>query len=534
MLLCLGAMLSLIYLTTPASRLHRSLAGIANDFASLDEEQVYAPQLLNLYTAWDFPVVTTEVVIAIIDSGINREHPDFEGRVLPGYDFIYEDDEPNDENGHGTHVAGIVAGAAGNDLGVAGVCGFCQILPVKIVTARGQYSPMGVREGLKYAANQGAHIAVLSLGDHVGSSLIEEGIDYALARGVFIVAAAGNKNSDTPFYPAAYEGVFAVSATDRADQKLGSSNYGRYIDVSAPGAHILSTYHILDDDQGGYSRMSGTSMAAPFVAGLAGLLLAQNPERTPADLARLLTTTAVDLGEPGWDPIFGHGRIDPVAALAAEAPNLPSLAAITGSVWYDKNQNNEREADESLGLPGMPIIVRDHTQRIVGRTHTGLSGAWSWTTATAGLYTFDTTVPLTTVFTVVQSHQISITPPVVIDNVNFGVVDRPTTADLFSFAVNRNGNLVYLSWQVTNLVRTVQIERATGLDGVYDYVGSVPMTDLNASASPVSFVDLLPAEFDQTTIYYRLQLAPGDLIVGPYEVEPAAPGHTLFLPLVRQ
>jgi hypothetical protein len=536
--IALGAMIVFTYLASPAvpSALHSDLSvdGIASDPALLDEDQVYAPQLLNLVTAWDFPVVTTDVVVAVIDSGINRDHPAFEGRVLQGYDFIYEDDDPNDENGHGTHVAGIVAASANHDQGVAGVCGFCQILPVKIVTARGQYSPMGVREGLKYAANQGARIAVLSLGNHVGSSLIKEGIDYALAHGVFIVAAAGNNDSATLFYPAAYEGVLAVSATDRSDQKLKSSNYGDYIAVSAPGADILSTYHILDDEQGGYRKLSGTSMAAPFVAGLAGLLLAQDPERTSEDLARLLTTTAVDLGESGWDPIFGHGRIDPVAALAAEAPSLPPLTTVTGSVWYDNNQNNEREVDEPLGLPWTPITVRDESQRIVGRTHTGLSGAWHWTTTSPGLYTFDTTVPLTLTFTVASSHQITVTPPDVIENVNFGVVARPTTDDLYSVAVNRSGSQVHFYWQVTHLVRTVQIERATMADGAYDPVGLVPMTALNASGSPVHYVDLLPAEFDQTTIYYRLQLAPGNLMVGPYVVEPATNGHILFLPLVAK
>lgn len=511
---------------------HPTLAGIANNPALLDEGQVYAPQLLNLSSAWEFPFVTTDVVIAIIDSGINREHPELAGRVLSGYDFIFEDDDPNDENGHGTHIAGIAA-ASGNGTGVAGVCGFCKILPVKIVTARGQYSPLGVREGLKYAADQGAHIAVLSLGDHVGSSLIMEGIDYARERGLLIVAAAGNNNSSIPFYPAAYEGVFAVSASDRADQKLRSSNYGAHIAVAAPGDAILSTYHKLDDETGGYRSMSGTSMAAPFVAGLAGLLLAQDPERTPEDLARLITTTAVDLGEPGWDPIFGYGRIDPVAALAAEAPALPPLAVVGGSVWYDNNQNNQREADEPFGLPWTPIVVRDHLHRMVGLTYTGLSGEWRWTTAAPGLYTIDTTVPLTTVVTAVSSQQITVTPPAAIEGINFGVVARPTTADLRSFAVNRNSNLVYLSWQVTDLVRTVQIERATLLDGAYDRVGSVLTTAPNASAAPVHFVDLLPAEFDQTTLFYRLQLAPGDVIIGPYMVEPVASEHTLFLPLVR-
>jgi hypothetical protein len=534
--LFVGATIVLGYLARPPAlpALHRRLPGpgTASEALLLDESQVYAPQLLNLSTAWDFPRVTTDVVVAIIDSGINRNHPDFEGRVLAGYDFIYEDDDPNDENGHGTHVAGIVAAAAGNERGVAGVCGFCKILPVKIVTARGQYSPMGVRAGLKFAADQGAHIAVLSLGDNVGSSLILEGIDYALARGVFIVAAAGNRNSDTPFYPAAYDGVFAVSATDQFDQKLPSSNYGSYIAVSAPGAGILSTYHILDDEQGGYRKMSGTSMAAPFVAGLAALLLAQDPERTPEDLARLLTTTAADLGEPGWDPIFGHGRIDPVAALAAETQNLPPLATVRGSVWYDDNQNNEREEDEAQGLPWTPVVVRDQSDRIVGLTNTGLSGAWRWTTAQPGLYTFETTVPLTTVFTVVSSHQIMLTPPTAIENVNFGVVESPLAAPLHSLTANRSGNQVRLSWQVTALVRNVQIERATESEGVYDFVGSVPLTAPNASGAPVHFDDQLPEELDRATVYYRFQVAPGNLVVGPYRVEPVASGHTLFLPLV--
>ncbi|MCB0183214.1 MAG: S8 family serine peptidase, partial [Caldilineaceae bacterium] len=157
------------------------------------------------------------------------------------------------------------------------------------------------------------------LGAAVSSQTLEDAIHYAQTQGVLIVAAAGNMGVDRDFYPAALEGVIAVSATDAQDRHWSLSNYGDYIDVAAPGYAIFSTYHDLNNYYGGYNYMSGTSMAAPFVTGLAGLLLSQDSRRTPADLEKLITSTADKMGNSVDDLYFGHGRINVARALAVGA-----------------------------------------------------------------------------------------------------------------------------------------------------------------------------------------------------------------------
>ncbi|MEM7534680.1 MAG: S8 family peptidase [Chloroflexota bacterium] len=284
-----------------------------------DPTKSYAPDKIGLTAGWNYTTGSEEVVIAILDTGLNLEHPEFAGRIITGYDFVNSDDDPSDDHGHGTHAAGIIAAAVNNGQGTVGICPSCKIMPVKVLNENNAGTWALVASGIRYAVNSGANIINLSLGAQASNKTIEEAIDYAVSQGVFVIAATGNAASSSNFYPAALENVFAVSATDQHDNLWSLSNYGDYVDVAAPGHIIYSTYHQMNNHYNGYIFMSGTSMAAPHVAGLAGLLLAQDPTRSVDELASLIRENADDLGDEGRDDSYGYGRINVHATLAADS-----------------------------------------------------------------------------------------------------------------------------------------------------------------------------------------------------------------------
>lgn len=295
-------------------------------------EQVQVPQ------AWDIVTGTQRVVIAVVDSGVNLDHPEFAGRLVSGANFINPNELPYDETGHGTHVAGIIAAGIDNGVGVAGVCPNCRIMPVKVLNASNLGSWSTLAQGILYAVDQGAQIINISVGATARSDTLAAAVQYAVGRGVVVVAAAGNLNNDIPYYPAAFDGVIAVTATDAADVRWERSNFGAFVDLAAPGNLIYSTFHQMDNLFGGYTYMSGTSMAAPFVAGTAGLLLSMEPALPAAQVTEALIWGADDLGPAGWDPKYGYGRINayrtlhaPVVQAVGEvvAPHTLYLPALT-------------------------------------------------------------------------------------------------------------------------------------------------------------------------------------------------------------
>jgi subtilisin family serine protease len=290
-----------------------------NDPDLLSADRSYAISVTHTVEGWEYTAGNAAIMIAVVDTGLNLNHPEFSGRVVAGYDFINNDADPMDDNGHGTHTAGIVAAGSNNGIGMVGVCPQCSIMPVKVLNQNNAGTWSSVAKGVLYAVDQGARVINLSLGAAVSSQTLEEAIAYATAHDVLVVAAAGNMGTDRKFYPAALDGVLAVSATDAQDSHWSLSNYGDYIDVAAPGYAIFSTYHDLSNYYQGYNYMSGTSMASPFVAGLAGLLLSQEAERTPADITKLITSTADKMGTSVDDAYFGHGRINVARALAVGA-----------------------------------------------------------------------------------------------------------------------------------------------------------------------------------------------------------------------
>jgi thermitase len=273
----------------------------------------YGPQIIQANLAWDITQGSSSIVVAVVDSGVDPNHPDLAGKLLPGYDFANNDSDPSDDNGHGTHVAGIVGALTNNGVGTASIGFNTRILPVKVLNAYNSGYWDWVANGIVYAVNHGAHIINLSLGGTTPSSVLQDAVNYAWSRGALIVAAAGNNGNDVPFYPAAYDVVMGVAATDYNDARWGLSNYGSFVSVSAPGASVYSTYW--DSGTSTYRYMSGTSMAAPHVSGVAALLLAQDAGRSNAELRTIIESTADDLGDPGWDPYFGHGRVNAYRAV---------------------------------------------------------------------------------------------------------------------------------------------------------------------------------------------------------------------------
>ena len=278
--------------------------------------------------AWALGDATGEVV-AVIDSGVDAGHPDLQGALVRGRDILDGDDVPQDDNGHGTHVTGIVAAVAGNGVGVAGAALRAKAMPIRVLDAEGFGSSGVVAEGIVWAVDNGATVVNLSLGGPKSESVLERAISYALSRGVPVVAAAGNDalRGDPVNYPAAHPGVIAVGAVDRNGTRPSFSSTGTHLAVAGPGVGVLSTTR-----GARYGFSDGTSMAAPFVASAVAIVRAASPAMPVADVRSLLMATAVDLGPAGHDREYGAGLIDVRSALSAVVPNDGAYDASTAAV----------------------------------------------------------------------------------------------------------------------------------------------------------------------------------------------------------
>jgi thermitase len=261
----------------------------------------YGPQ--NTYTnyAWDYTRGSSGQEIAVLDTGVDYNHPDLDGKTLRGYDFVDNDYYPMDLNGHGTHVAGTAAAETSNGAGIAGMAPNTKILAVRVLDASGNGSLTDIADGIRYAADQGAEVINLSLGCDCSTTTLQNAVNYAWNKGSVVVAAAGNDGVSTTFEPASYSNVIAVGAVDSRDRRASFSNYGSWVDVTAPGVDIAATV-----PNNGYAYMSGTSMASPHVAGLAGLLASQG--RNNVQIRAAIEQTADPIN--GTGSYFEHGRIN--------------------------------------------------------------------------------------------------------------------------------------------------------------------------------------------------------------------------------
>ena len=270
----------------------------------------WGPQAIKIGSAWNKVDLTKRacVTIAILDSGINSNHEDLKDNIIPGYDVINKDNNTNDLLGHGTHVAGIAAGIANNGIGIAGIASGCKIMPVKVIDDDGSGSDADIIEGIKYATDHGAQVINMSLGGPDSSNAIQDAVNYAIRRGVSVVAAAGNE--DGPIgTPGNCQGVITVGAIERNNQRASYSNFGPKLDVVAPGTDILSTYNS-GKGPSGYTYFSGTSMATPFVTGVVALIKAVNPNLSPAAVTDIIDQSATDLRDHGFDNFYGYGLVN--------------------------------------------------------------------------------------------------------------------------------------------------------------------------------------------------------------------------------
>lgn len=299
-------------------------------------------------SGWNVTKGSDDIVVAVIDTGVQSDHPDLKGRLVQGVNIVDPSSPPEDDVGHGTHVAGIISASVNNGEGVAGMTWYTKIMPVKALDSSGAGSTYSVAEGILWATDHGADVINMSLGNYATAEFLHDALKYAYDHGVVLVAASGNDNTDRPGFPAAYEEVLAVAATDPDNSRAEYSNYGDYIDIAAPGTSIPSTY-----PGSRYAALSGTSMASPHVSALASLVRAANPKLTNAEVMDVIRKTAVDLGAQGQDKEFGYGQIDVVAALQAvrgnAAPQEP-VASASPEATTEAGVADEASMDASLQL----------------------------------------------------------------------------------------------------------------------------------------------------------------------------------------
>ncbi len=336
---------------------------------------------IDMENGWNVEQGDSNIVVGIIDSGTKLDHPEFAGRIwnnyneMPGngidddgngfiddtqgWDFVHSDNIPADDFGHGTNVTGIIGANGNNSIGYAGVDWNCKLMILKVLDSTNASLFSWLINAVYYAVDNGAKVINMSLGTTYNSITFQNAVAYAINNNVVVVACMMNDNSNTVYNPAAYPGVIAVGSTDADDTRTApffwdpssGSNYGSHISVVAPGNYIYGIWYQSNTYYGTY--YGGTSQATPHVSGLAALLLAQDPSRTPAQIKSIIETTAEDqVGDliedtPGWDQYYGYGRINAFNALSVTT-NINSLYAQNKTLSVFPNPANK---DFTINFP---------------------------------------------------------------------------------------------------------------------------------------------------------------------------------------
>ena len=335
--------------------------------------------------AWDITIGNPNVVIAIVDSGVSPV-ADLASKLLPGINLI-DSTGTSDGLNHGTGVAGVAAALSNNSIGVASVAWLNDILPVKIFNSTGTTTCSAVDNGITWAADNGARIINMSFSGTSECSGEASAVSYAWNKGAVLVAAAGNSSSSTPNYPAAYTNVLGVSATSSSDQFLTSSDFGNWISVSAPGCGIYTTLN-----NGGYGGSCGTSVAAPVVSGVAGLVWSANLALSNAQVNSIIEQTADDLGTPGYDEYYGWGRVNAYKAVLAAAgmsppapdttPPTASITSPSAGATVSGTTTIDVSASDNVGVTQVQLYV-DGTSLGIDNS-TPFSFAWDTTKSSNG------------------------------------------------------------------------------------------------------------------------------------------------------
>ncbi|CAM3981443.1 S8 family serine peptidase [Mesobacillus zeae] len=287
---------------------------------------------INAPQAWDQNKGSEKITVAVIDGGVQTNHPDLIGKIVSPYDMVSRKTRMAPDV-HGTHVAGIIA-ASNNKIGISGVAPNVKIMPINVFSGN-DAEMYNIADAIIYAADRKADVINMSLGSRSYSYIVDYAVNYAAKKGVMVVAAAGNEDTDAKTYPAALKHVVGISATDIRDRITYFSNFGSYIDFAAPGNGIYSTV-----SGSSYTYLSGTSMASPVVAGAAALVLSKNPLLTPSQVMGILKKSSVDLGDKGWDGLYGFGRIDVNKALMKTPAPISSISQTAPSFSVDAERKN--------------------------------------------------------------------------------------------------------------------------------------------------------------------------------------------------
>ncbi|MFS8900774.1 S8 family serine peptidase [Synechococcus sp. H60.2] len=345
--------------------------------AFVPNDRLY-PQQWNLRAirmpeAWDISQ-GEGVTVAVVDTGVTRVPDLAQTEFVKGYDFVDDDEDPTDLNGHGTHVAGTIAQSTNNTLGVAGVAFKAKIMPVRVLDANGFGSLSDVVEGIRYAADHGATIINLSLGSRASAQLMEEAVAYAHRKGVTVIAAAGNENSSEVSYPARYPHVIAVSATGPDGSKAPYSNYGVGVDIAAPGGAktpehpeygiLQQTINRRNPNEPVFAYFQGTSMATPHVAGVAALIQAQGI-KDPDKVEEVLKMSATPV--PGdKQNFYGAGRLDAARALARATGQQEENPLVLWLKDFLQYLNNNGYLNPRFWFDGGPIALVPKLLMVVG------------------------------------------------------------------------------------------------------------------------------------------------------------------------
>lgn len=352
----------------PELRFHTLETATSNDPYATRQwhlQKIQAPH------AWPLAPGNSKFPLAVIDTGVDKFHPDLSGRIVGGRNFLPGATATNygDDNGHGTHVAGLAAAAVDNGVGVSGVSKLAPVYAVKVLDSFGWGDESVIAQGIVWAADRGVKVINLSLGtdapaDSSGVKTLKRAVDYAVNKGVVVVAAAGNSGEGRLNYPAGFSNVLSVGATDQNDRRASWSNYGSGLDISAPGTGIYSTTprgtspYLINTQQTTrtYGYMSGTSMASPIVAGAVAAVWAHMPSLTAWQVKGRLLNTAKDIGTAGYDRYTGYGRLDMLRAARL-------YSSVTG-------------------------LVRDPSGKVVGGATVRLGTSMTTTTDSLGKYKF--------------------------------------------------------------------------------------------------------------------------------------------------
>jgi serine protease len=338
---------------------------------------------INVESAWD-DTKGSGITVAVIDTGITQGPDLKETKFVEGYDFVNNRIEALDDSGHGTHVAGTIAQSTNNSYGVAGIAYEASLMPLKVLSAEGGGTVSDIAEAIRFAADKGADVINMSLGGAGESKLMEEAIDYAYQKGVFIVAAAGNSGQNSASYPARYPHVVGVAALDPAGLKAPYSNFGAGVDISAPGGSemgkILQETINPQTGESVFESYQGTSMAAPHVAGVAALVKAAGVKE-PDEILNVLKQSSRVVKE---DPLnhFGSGHLD-----ASAAVKLALRGQITFKDFFrwlrDNGYLNPRfwiDGGTIMLLPKIAMVLGSYLLAWFLRYYFPFSWSWSLTT----------------------------------------------------------------------------------------------------------------------------------------------------------